>query len=351
MKKTTDSSAKFIATLLAIAFVVTLVLSFFLYSFEKNAYNAETYKTAFLDKEFYKRIPTTLGEQLVIMANSNEAGSSEDNTGTALSLFKNLTANDWEILISELLTTEDLQAMSETNIDSLFNYFNGSTSTASISFTVLKESIESERGVNAVLALLDTQPTCTLDQIMGMTSSALTGNGLLFCKPPEIALNLAKPLIQTQLIALSQGIPQEKAYLSRENPTQALVQTQGRRIIMRLSPLVPLFLLSIITVIVVRSTKSWLKWWGYPLLISGGIGLLLSFLTKPIMQALFDARILNESSGGVSVNMLELVYDLFEAITHAFTQQSALLAFYSALFGLIMLLGVFFLDRREKSGA
>jgi len=114
---------------------------------------------------------------------------------------------------------------------------------------------------------------------------------------------------------------------------------------------VPLFLLSIITVIVVRSTKSWLKWWGYPLLISGGIGLLLSFLTKPIMQALFDARILNESSGGVSVNMLELVYDLFEAITHAFTQQSALLAFYSALFGLIMLLGVFFLDRREKSGA
>lgn len=351
MRKAIDLSAKLIATLLAIAFVVTLVLSFFLYSFEKNAYNPETYKTAFLDKEFYKRIPATLGEQLVIMANGNGTDSAEGNAGTALSLFKNLTANDWEILINELLTTEDLQAMSEANIDSLFNYVNGNTSTASISFAVLKESLESERGVNAVIVLLDAQPDCTVEQMLELATSAITGSGLIFCKPPENALDIAKPLIRTQLIVLNQSLPQEKVYLSRENTDEALEQTQARRILMRLSPLVPLFLLSIITMVAVRSTKSWLQWWGYPLLISGGIGLLLSFLTKPLMQAFFDTRILNESSGGVSANMLELVYDLFAAITDAFTQQSALLAFYSALLGLIMLVGVFFLGQRLKSGA
>ena len=351
MTKATDGPTKFISILLAIAFVITLVLSFFLYSFEKNAFDAETYKKAFLDKEFYNRIPATIGEQLVLMANGNGADLAENNAGAALSLFKNLTANDWETLISELLTTEDLQSMSEANIDSLFNYFNGSTSTASISLVALKESIESERGVNAVLALLDAQPDCTLQQVLEMTSSALSGDGLLFCKPPQIALEVAKPLIQTQLSAFNQSIPQEKVYLSRENANEALVQTQARRILMRLSPLVPLFLLSILTMIAVRSTKSWLQWWGFPLLISGGIGLLLNLLTKSFMQALFDARILSESSGGISANMLELVYELSATITDAFTQQSALLASYSTLLGLMMLAGIFFLDRREKSGS
>lgn len=351
MRKAIDSSTKFIALFLAVAFVVSLVLSFFLYSFEKNAFDAETYKKAFLDKKFYKRIPAALGDQLVIMANGNGPEATEGNAAATLSLFKNLTTNDWETLIRELLTTEDLKAMSEANIDSVFNYINGNTSTASISLVAVKENLESERGVNAVLALLDTQPTCTLDQVKGMASSALTGKGLLFCKPPEIALEIAKPLIQTQLGALSRSIPQEKVYLSRENANEAFVQTQARRILMHLSPLVPLFLLSIITMIAVRTPKSWLQWWGYPLLISGGIGLLLSLLTTTLMQAVFNARVLSGNSGEISASMLALVYDLFDTLTRAFTQQSVLLASYSTLLGLMMLVGVFFLDRREKSGS
>ena len=351
MKNTLTGTGKNITLFLAVIFVITLVSSFFLYSFEKYAFDAETYKNAFLEKEVYKRIPATLGEQLVLIANGDGAGLAEENVSNALSVFKNLTAHDWEVFISELLTTEDLKAMSEANIDSIFSYINGNTNNANISFVVLKDNLESERGVNAVLALLNEQPTCTLQQVAEMANSALSGNGLLFCNPPALALELAKPLIQAQLSVLNDNIPQEKAYLSRENANEVLVKTQARRMLMRLSPLVPIFLLSVITMIAVRSTKSWLQWWGIPLLISGGIGLLMSLLTRPLMQAIFDARILKASPSGVSTDMLGLVYDLFDAITQAFTQQSALLAFYSALVGLVMLLGAFFLDWRKKSGA
>jgi hypothetical protein len=351
MKNSLTGTGKSIAIFLAVIFVVTLVSSFFLYSFENNAFDAETYKTALLEKEVYKRIPATLGEQLALIANGNGAGLTEDDMSAKLSVFRNLTAQDWEIFISELLTTEDLQAMSEANIDSIFNYLNGNASSASISFVVLKESLEGERGVNAVLALLNAQPACSLQQIAEMATSAFNGNGLLFCNPPALALEIAKPLIQAQLGALNYSIPPEKIYLSRENTNQVLVQTQARRFLMHLSPLVPLFLLSAMTMLAVRSTKSWLQWWGLPLLISGGIGLLLTLGTKPLMQSIFEARILKAIPNGVSPDLLALAYDLLDAITHAFTQQSALLASYSALAGLLMLIGAFVLGQVQKSGA
>ncbi len=172
---------KFIAIMSAILFVATLVLSFFLYSIESSAFDANSYKKALENEEIYERLPAVAGDQLVLMAAGQdceanpvtcgyedrnpalescleEALGSEayltlafnermptsaeksriapcfdeygypeanDKENLQLAFFKNLTAKDWEVLITTLFTEDTLQGFTEESIDAIFDFLNG----------------------------------------------------------------------------------------------------------------------------------------------------------------------------------------------------------------------------------
>jgi hypothetical protein len=118
---------------------------------------------------------------------------------------------------------------------------------------------------------------------------------------------------------------------------------------MRLSPLLPIILLLLITMLVVRSLYSWLRWWGIPLLTTGIISLILSLMTAPILQVFFSMPFIGGMSMDVSGSVTELIYDLLQTITHRLVENIAIYALILIVLGLVMTIGSIFAKRMEES--
>jgi hypothetical protein len=54
--------------------------------------------------------------------------------------------------------------------------------------------------------------------------------------------------------------------------------------VMRLSPLLPVIFLALLTLLAVRNLPGWLKWWGMPLTVGAGVSLLLSLSAGAIAR-------------------------------------------------------------------
>ncbi|MBT3188597.1 MAG: hypothetical protein HN736_07065 [Anaerolineae bacterium] len=396
--------AKFIAVLSAILFVISLVAALFLYSLEKNAFDAETYKEALQDEGVYERLPAVIGDQLVstmgidrcaenpvtcdlenrsptldiclekalgseaYQALSNNERSPSDaekvryipcfneygypaiekNDNPITPLIGNLTAKDWELLIIALIPPDDLENMSEETIDQLFAFLNGSTDSASISFRSLKNRLVSEAGTDAVMRLIEAQPSCTASDLLKLANLSAE-SAMVFCNPPEITKPLLRPFIEIKLKIASATIPEEKVFLQKTNMGNDFIDAQSTRLLMRLSPLLPIILLLLITMLVVRSLYSWLRWWGIPLLTTGIISLILSLMTAPILQVFFSMPFIGGMSMDVSGSVTELIYDLLQTITHRLVENIAIYALILIVLGLVMTIGSIFAKRMEES--
>ncbi len=67
------------------------------------------------------------------------------------------------------------------------------------------------------------------------------------------------------------AIPDQLTLLSAPPQNDPRDKLQTARMVMRLSPILPLGFLLLMTIITVRSLKNWLDWWGIPLFITGGL--------------------------------------------------------------------------------
>ncbi len=394
---------KFIAIITAILFVITLVLSFFLYSIENSAFDADTYKKALEDGEVYERLPAVIGDQLVLVAagqnceanpvtcgyenRSPELGScleealgreayqslafnermpteaeksrilpcfdeygypeKEEDTDSQLAIFKNLTAKDWEVLITSLFTQDTLQSFTEESMDAAFDFLNGNADSVEIPLYLIKEPLLNEEGVDAVFAFLAAQPPCTTEDMLEM-ANAMTGGELVFCNPPEESIVLIKPMIEAQLKTYAENIPDTQTVLKDVGLNTQFLEAQSVRVLMRLSPLVPLGLLMLITVLVVRSLQSWLRWWGIPMLIAGGLGLLFSLMAGPMLQFLFNLLFLSRVPMELSGSVLDLSYDIFTSVAHNLVENMALYALITAIIGAAMTLSAFISSKKES---
>lgn len=276
-----DSIRKALAALFALLTILTALPAQVFFNLDRRAFTPETYQQAFANDDFYSRLPGIL------------AGSFVASTKQILPLnIQGLDAQDWEGFFHELLPPETLKVMGDQAIGSSLAYVNLEASSAVLSLVPLKERMAGEDGTRAVLGLLRTQPVCTLEEIARMTMAALGSQGLSLCNPPEELYPLVMPLIQAQMQVASAAIPQEVVLASaasagfesgRPDPRERI---QTARLFMRLSPVIPLFLFLVMTLLAVRSLRTWLAWWGVPLLATGGLAVLLSILGAPAARLL-----------------------------------------------------------------
>jgi len=179
--------AKIFAIFFAIAFIITLVLSTFLYQLEKNAFTPNTYKEALVEENIYDRLPAVIGDQLVASTGFtpckdnpvacgveersavlercledalgkeayqslafnerppteaevnrftpcfDEYGYPEQTENNAIPpIAKNLTAKDWEVFLTTLIPSNELQRLTEESIDQVFSVLNGDAKTATL---------------------------------------------------------------------------------------------------------------------------------------------------------------------------------------------------------------------------
>ena len=328
---------KIIAGFFAFLFIATTVLAFALYSVEWSAFDANLYIQALDEENVYQRLPELAAKTLSIAAQN-------PNRNFLLGLFSNLSEDEWRTLIVNLLPPDVLRTLANDAVTQVLNYLNGKGDVAILSLSGLKAHLQSPEGVNAVYAMLKTQPDCTLEEL---TAMALNQQALTLCNPPDTFLVFdLRPVIESEIRATMSLLPDQVTIVSADaNRLQNLRDLRALRLFMRLSPLLPLFFLLLITVLVVRSLRSWLTWWGYPLLAAGLASMFVSAFSGPVAALTFQFFIRPVLPDIIPAAILDVFRDLTATIIRHALQPTLLLAGILAFVGLIMVVWTFLLQK------
>jgi hypothetical protein len=170
-----------------------------------------------------------------------------------------------------------------------------------ISVSEIKESITGTEGVQAINQIIEAQPPCTLDQLVGLVQVGLgleNSVGSILCRPPDFILSEINPLVETFLTATVGQIPDTIQFnlpLSQlDNQSSGISKVDEPEYIPELiqdirqlntliswSPLLPLAFLLLMTLAAVRSLKDFMTWWGGALFTAGSISLVFSAMLAP----------------------------------------------------------------------
>ncbi len=188
-----------LAAICAALFVISSVVVLLLFNIERKAFSSATYKQAFENQRLYERMPAILGTTLATYITEN---------GNALPFLQVLTVEDWQNSIVTLLPPEELKGMANNALDATFDYLNSRTNSAIISLLPIKTHLAGESGIQLVIQILHRQPACTTEQLTQM-ALGLFGGQIVLCNPPEQAIGLMMPFIQTQLQSMTAIFPNE----------------------------------------------------------------------------------------------------------------------------------------------
>jgi hypothetical protein len=382
MREVLSGCSKAIAAILAILFVITALVALILFNVERELFNPELYKDAMAELEFYDELPGLLAEQLQFGMTYNpcEEDPSQcegegppddgDGEGGPPEFFQNLTTEDWERLLTGLVPGAWLRTQAEGIIDQLFAMLeSGEVGTEiMVSMVGLKAHMLGDDGMDAILGLIRAQPPCTSEQMMQLGQLEIdmsTVSMLLMCSPPPEFIDELLPQMRPILEEVVGGINDEVNLMDslggmgggegEPQPTPAdgdgdfsFETFRWVRLANRLSPLLPLVLLLLVTLFGVRSLKGFFLWWGIPLLIVGVIAFTSSSAVPLLMNwaiSRYGSSLLPEA---ISTGLLDLAIDLVHyvlgSITSAINTQGAILGGV----GLVFIIVSFFFKRRRQ---
>ena len=336
MDNPTDSKWRsFFAVVLAAFFGLTLSLSLIAFNIENQLFNPDVYKKAILDQNVCEQLPQIISQQIISNANTDE---SENNfIGIILKVFDPTTIQE---IIRRIFPCRAIEASVFSGIDQFFDYINGETSQETFSLAFFKQSSK-EKSKLAVEEYYESLPDCTPAQLLQIGANALLGqeneNNLLSCNPPEaIREAVTLPLIYLVESAV-QDIPDQIELTSRFESLINAIRTT--RIVLTWSPLLPLVFLGLTTLIAVRTWRSLLQWWGYPILVAGAGTLILSLLVSPAVYSTLTMLIFPNLPVSLVPEAIDLIAGTLAGVSKGLTQpiqyQSAILS----LLGLGMVLG------------
>jgi hypothetical protein len=331
---------KIFAGICAVLFIITGVLALFMFNIERTAFSARTYKQAFEKQQIYQRMPSILATAL--------AGTIAQNPN-ADPFLKTLTQSDWEKTISLIIPPEELKALTDGTLDSVFAYLNGNADSAVISLLPFKNHLAGPAGVEVVKQLLQVQPPCTADQLLQLGTGLLQGNVGL-CNPPEQLMGLMTPLIESQLRVMVVALPDQVTLIPgtfSSTPNDPRIQLDRARTLMKLTLLLPVLFLAGLTIFTARNLTDWLKWTGVPFIITGGVSALIALLSAPTLNLLLIGIFKNRAAFIPTV-----FFSTLQEATGAVSQQilGPVVVEGAILFvaGIAMLLVVIYLFSREK---
>ncbi len=359
-----------IAAILAILFVITAVIVLMVFNIERGLLRPGLYKAAMVEHALYERLPGLLAKQLhgsmtynpcaedpSVCEGEGPPGEGEgEGDGGPPEFFTNLSEEDWERLLEGIIPQDWLQTQVESVIDQIFAVLENGDFEAGvvISMTGLKEHLTGEDGINAVLELIRAQPPCTEDQLLAMSQLEIdmsSVSSLLACSPPPELLDTFLPDLPPIMDEITGGIKDETNILEALGDNGGLdidFQTIGLiRLIIRLSPLLPLVLLLLVTLFGVRSLKGFFLWWGIPLLIVGIIGFSGSLMTPFLVNWAISLYGSAELPGGFSPEFLTLGFDLVRfvlgSLARAIGRQTAI----TGIVGLGFIIASFFVKKPQ----
>jgi len=268
---------------------------------------------------------------------------------------KNLSSRDWETIITNIIPPDELQVMAEQALDQVFAYLNGEIEQVVLPLSGIKDRMAGPKGMDALVQIIRAQPGCTSDEILQIEAAILAENGdMVFCNPPDDLLNRMTRLLEQQLLNAAEEIP-EQAVVLKANVVQSNDpenQNTARnfrmvRMIMRASPDLPLGIMLLITFLVVRTPKSWLRWWGIPSMLAGIFSIGMVTVATETFNQWMMAFIANRIPSYISTGLVSFGRDFSSFIMHSLLESVALAGVMLGIVGLGMVVGSFVLKKHN----
>ena len=311
------------------------------FNIERKAFDSTTYKQAFEDQNLYARMPSILANTLSATILQNQ------NTPTFI---RSLTLTDWEAAVSSMLPAEELKAITDDALDSVFDYINRRTDSVSVSVIPLKSRLIGPSGVELVKQVLRVQPACTTEQLQAIAFGFLSGGDILLCSPPEDVLTLLTPVIESQIQVLTVAVPDEVTLISSVlsgTPSDPRVRLNNVRLLMLISPLLPAAFLLGITIFAVRSLKDWLTWWGWPVFITGTSALIVALLGSPTIGFIVSRFMQIQAAGLIPPSLLAIMQETASSVTNEILKPVTLQGLILAVIGFTMGIAALFVVQRR----
>lgn len=269
-----------------------------------------------------------------------------DAGGGVLAFLQLIRAQDLEKVITPLLPPPETQALADSLLDQSFAYLHGRQAQVTLNLTGLKTALKSPGGLDTFLLILRSQPPCTFDQLQQLLVITLTGQGsLALCSPVPELLDLLTPFIQTQLAAAVDTLPDNEALTPLQVGASRSFGPFGDGAVgafrlaltlLRLSSLVPLLFLLLVTLLAVRTVRDFLRWWGIPLLGAGLLVLPLGLLGEALFEPAWVGLLSGRLPDTLSVGLVGTAHDVVRAVLQTFWGGSDLLGGIVAAIGLAM---------------
>jgi hypothetical protein len=220
-----------------------------------------------------------------------------------------------------------------------------------ISVIPLKSRLVGPTGVEVVKQILRAQPACTPEQLQAIALGFLTGGDILLCSPPEDVMALLTPVIESQIQFLSVSIPDQLTLVPEGlsgTPNDPRLRLNNIRLILLVSPLLPVMFLLAILVFAVRDLKSWLTWWGWPILLTGTGGLLVGWLGSPVVGLIVRVFIQTQGAGFLPPILLSTLQETASSVTREILDPVVIGGLFLAILGFVMAVSALFVVRRQE---
>lgn len=322
------------AVFCAILFGFTLSLSLLAFNLENQLFNPAVYKNALSDQRVCERLPLVLAKQLTSTTNVQDGGNFISQ------LVRSIDPERLEGLFKMVLPCQTLEKVVFGAIDQVFLQLNGATAQSGFSLTPIKEIISRNSDV-AVDEYLSSLPECTPMQLLEIGANVLLGQSegspVILCNPPALVEEAIKYPLRVMLDSAIQGMPDN---IQVASALGGLLNTlRIARLLMNLSPLLPLLFLGLTTFFAVRSWRSLLRWWGMPLLASGVVTLIASVMVSPVVFSMFTLLILPSLPATIVPEAVKLISDVFAEVSQGLASPIQIQSAIISLMGLAMVLG------------
>lgn len=377
--------AKLLAGFFASLFIFSTVLVLLTFFPARQLLNPDFYKQTLADQGIYDKLPEYLAEQLAAEISpgicfetpelprcKTEEGSSSKNDLPIYLLI--LDQEEWESILTTIIEPAWLQTQTENIIDQFFDVLLTSEDPVNtpilISLVELKSRLAGPEGTQALLLILNAQPSCTVEQLLGLLQLGLglpTNLETLLCRPPEYVLSELTPVIEIFLsgavdlvpdqlsLSLPESViasPQSGNFQVSRAPIPKPIQVlRATRSVISISPLLPLLLISLVTIIVVRSVRDLLLWWGISFLAAGMITLFMALILLPAMNWTVAQLLPDQVETWLGItNLLDELgmWDVLNELTGRVLNSILIPAGVVSLIGLLLLLGLLFLKDRTS---
>lgn len=272
---------------------------------------------------------------------------------------RNLSASDWETLIKLSLPPQELQSMVEEMLNQLFAYLNSEINTVMIPIIQIRERLSGPKGTELIEQLLHAQPNCT-DEELARINVGLGSGETIFCNPPDDeTLSMMLPDFQEQLDSIIMEMPDDATLIKPPAPgspipgsgpfgADPIASIRTIRLIMRLSPLLPLAFLLLVTLFAVRSIKSWMRWWGIPIFVSGMLALGLGISTLTVFTSAWSMFVVPRIPPYLPADITGIGQELLGSIIRSISGGIILQAIILVGFGLAAWIGSTFLKTKNQ---